>query len=95
MSVLYESMADCVCRCADVYAQLSENVAWRGDEEMSDENGVNDDETCKYSMIRCCLLRYVKRKNGIARDTRIRHEKKKLNPVFRLDQCASQVSGLV
>jgi hypothetical protein len=71
VSVMYESMADCVRRCADVYAQLSENVARRGYEEMSDENGVNDNQTCKYSMIRCCLLRYVKRKNGIARDTAV------------------------
>ena len=52
MSVLYESMADCLCWCTDVNAQLGENVAWRGDEEMSDENSVNDNEACKYSMIR-------------------------------------------
>ena len=56
MGVLYESMADCVRRCADVYAQLSENVGWRGYEELSDENGVSDNKACKYNMIRWQLL---------------------------------------
>jgi hypothetical protein len=56
VSVLYESMANCVRRCVDVYAQLSENVGWRRYEEMSDENGVNDDKIWYCGGNGCFLL---------------------------------------
>ena len=35
-------MARTVCRCVDVYVQLSDNVGWRKYQEMSEKNRVDD-----------------------------------------------------